>query len=70
MGPLGWPHKREKIKQNLTKDPEMGPYLVARKARRSALMGPLESLLSVYTAQQLSYEQMLRYIKYSSSFCG
>jgi hypothetical protein len=32
MGPLEWPHEREKVKQNLARDPEMGPYLVARKS--------------------------------------
>jgi hypothetical protein len=44
MGPVGWPHKRKKVRQNLTRDPEMGPYLVARK---SALMGPLEGELRI-----------------------
>jgi hypothetical protein len=45
MGPLEGLHKREKVKQYLTRDlrgHEVGPYLVARRARKSALMGPLE----------------------------
>jgi hypothetical protein len=45
MGPLEGPHKREKVKQYLTRDlrgQEVGTYLVARRARKSALMGPLE----------------------------
>jgi hypothetical protein len=45
MGPLEGPHKREKVKQYLTRDlrgHEMGPYLVARRSGKSALMGPLE----------------------------
>jgi hypothetical protein len=46
MGPLEGPHKKEKVKQYLTielRGHEVGPYLVARKAGKSALMGPLES---------------------------
>jgi hypothetical protein len=45
MGLLEGPHKREKVKQYLTKDlrgHEVGPYLVARRAGKSALMWPLE----------------------------
>jgi hypothetical protein len=45
MGPLEGPHKREKVKQYLTRDlrgHEVEPYLVARRAGKSALMGPLE----------------------------
>jgi hypothetical protein len=39
------PHKREKVKQYLTRDlrgHEVGPYLVARRSRKSGLMRPLE----------------------------
>jgi hypothetical protein len=46
MGPLEGSHKREKVKQYLIKDlrgHEVGSYLVARRAGKSALMGPLES---------------------------
>jgi hypothetical protein len=45
MGPLEGPHKREKVKQDLTRDlrgHEVGHYLVARRSGKSALMGPLE----------------------------
>jgi hypothetical protein len=45
MGPLEGPHKMEKVKKYLTRDlrgHEAGPYLVARRAGKSALMGPLE----------------------------
>jgi hypothetical protein len=45
MGPLEGSHKREKVKQYLIKDlrgHEVGSYLVARRAGKSALMGPLE----------------------------
>jgi hypothetical protein len=45
MGPLEGPHKSEKVKLYLTRDlrgHEVGPYLVARRAGKSALMGPLE----------------------------
>jgi hypothetical protein len=45
MGPLKGPNKREKVKQYLTRDlrgHEVGPYLVARRAGKSALMGALE----------------------------
>jgi hypothetical protein len=45
MGPLEGPNKREKVKQYLTRDlrgHEVGSYLVARRSRKSALMGPLE----------------------------
>jgi hypothetical protein len=45
MGPLEGPHKSEKIKLYLTRDLrgyEVVPYLVARRAGKSALMGPLE----------------------------
>jgi hypothetical protein len=41
MGPLRGPHKREKIKLYL-RGHKVGPYLVARKSGKSALMGPLE----------------------------
>jgi hypothetical protein len=46
MGPLEGPHKREKVKQYLTRDfrgHKVGPYLVSRRAVKSALLGPLES---------------------------
>jgi hypothetical protein len=52
MGPLERPYKREKIKQYLTKDlrgHEVGPYLVARRSRKSALMGSLEGPLGALT---------------------
>jgi hypothetical protein len=45
MGPLEGLHKREKVKQYLNRDPkghEVGTYLVASRAGKSALMGPLE----------------------------
>jgi hypothetical protein len=45
MGPLKGPHKSEKVKLYLTRDlrgHEVGPYLVVRRAGKSALMGPLE----------------------------
>jgi hypothetical protein len=45
MGPLEGPHKSEKVKLYLTRDlkgHELRPYLVARRAGKSALMGPLE----------------------------
>jgi hypothetical protein len=45
MGPLEGPYKREKLKQYLTRDlreHEVGPYLVARRAGKSAAMRPLE----------------------------
>jgi hypothetical protein len=44
MGTLEGPHKRETVKQYLTRDlrgHEVGLYLVARRAGTSALMGPL-----------------------------
>jgi hypothetical protein len=41
MGPLRWPYEREKVKQNLTRDPEIGPYLVARKSALAPLEGKL-----------------------------
>jgi hypothetical protein len=40
----------EKVKQYLTRDlrgHEVGPYLVARRSRKSALMGPLEGPIGV-----------------------
>jgi hypothetical protein len=43
MGPLEGPHKREKVKQYLTRDLR-GPYLVARRAGKSALDGPIGGL--------------------------
>jgi hypothetical protein len=46
MGPREGPHKREKVKQYLIRDlrgHEVEPYLVARRAGKNALMGPLES---------------------------
>jgi hypothetical protein len=45
MGPLEGSHKREKVKQYLIRDlrgHEVGSYLVAQRARKSALMRPLE----------------------------
>jgi hypothetical protein len=45
MGPLEGPHKKEKVKQYLTRHlraHEVGPYLLARRAGKSALMGTLE----------------------------
>jgi hypothetical protein len=45
MGPLEGTHKREKVKQYLTRDlrgHEVGPYQVARRSGKSALMGSLE----------------------------
>jgi hypothetical protein len=45
MGPLEGPHKREKVKQYLARDlrgHEVGPYLVARRSGKIAIMGPLE----------------------------
>jgi hypothetical protein len=42
MGPLQGPHKREKVKQYLTRDlrgHEVGPYLVDRRSRKSAPKG-------------------------------
>jgi hypothetical protein len=45
MGPPEGPHKREKVKQYLIRDlkgHEVGPYLVARRAEKRALMEPLE----------------------------
>jgi hypothetical protein len=45
MGTLEGPHEREKVKQYLTRDlrgHEVGPNLVARRSRKSALMGPLK----------------------------
>jgi hypothetical protein len=50
MGPLEGPHKSEKVKLYLIKDlrgHEVGPYLVARRAGKSALMGPLEGPIGV-----------------------
>jgi hypothetical protein len=47
MGPLEGPHKREKVYQYLTRDlrgHEVGPYLVARRSGKSALMGPIGGL--------------------------
>jgi hypothetical protein len=41
MGPLGGLHKRETVKQYLTRDlrgHEVGPYLVARRSEKSALI--------------------------------
>jgi hypothetical protein len=43
MGPLEGPYKREEVEQYLTRDLrglEVGPYLVAKKSRKSALMRP------------------------------
>jgi hypothetical protein len=45
MGPLEEPHKRKKVKHYLTRDlggHAVGPYLVASRSEKSALMGPLE----------------------------
>jgi hypothetical protein len=45
MGPLERLKKREKVKQYPTRDlrgHEVGPYLVARRSRKIALMRPLE----------------------------
>jgi hypothetical protein len=45
MGTLEEPHKREKLRQYLTRDlrgHEVGPYLVARRSGKSALMGLLK----------------------------
>jgi hypothetical protein len=45
MGPLEGTQKREKVKLYLTRNfrrHEVGPYLVVRRAGKSALMGPLE----------------------------
>jgi hypothetical protein len=45
MGFLQGPHKREKVKQYLTRDfrgYEVGPYLAARRSGKNAYMGPLE----------------------------
>jgi hypothetical protein len=44
MGPLRWPHEKKKVKQNLTRNLEIRPYLVARKG---TLMGPLEGELRI-----------------------
>jgi hypothetical protein len=44
MEPLEGLHKREKVKQYQTRDlrgHEVGPYLVARRAGKGALMGGL-----------------------------
>jgi hypothetical protein len=52
MGPLEGPHKRDKVKQYLTRDlrgNKLGPYLVARISRKSALMGPLEGPIGALT---------------------
>jgi hypothetical protein len=52
MGPLEGPHKREKVKQYLTRDlrgHEVGLYLVARSSGKSALMGPLEGPMGALT---------------------
>jgi hypothetical protein len=52
MGPLEVPHKREKVKQYPTRDlrgHEVGPYLVARRSIKSALMGPLEGPMGALT---------------------
>jgi hypothetical protein len=45
IGPLEGPHKRETVKKYLTRDLrgyEVGPYLVAKRSGKSALMGTLE----------------------------
>jgi hypothetical protein len=45
MGPLEGAYKSEKVKLYLTRDlrgHEVGPYLVARRAGKIALMGSLE----------------------------
>jgi hypothetical protein len=45
MVPLEGPHKREKVKQYLSRDlrgHEVGSYLVARRSVKSALIRPLE----------------------------
>jgi hypothetical protein len=45
MEPLEGPHKREKVKQYLTRElrgDKVGPYLVARRSGKSALMRPFE----------------------------
>jgi hypothetical protein len=45
MGPLEGPYKSEKVKLYLTRGlrgHEVGPYLVARRAGKRALMGPLK----------------------------
>jgi hypothetical protein len=52
IGPLEGLHKREKVKQYLTRDlrgHEVGPYLVARRSGKSALMGPLEGPIAALT---------------------
>jgi hypothetical protein len=52
LGPLEGPHKREKVKQYLTRDlreHEVGPYLIARRSGKSALMGPLEGPMGALT---------------------
>jgi hypothetical protein len=52
MGPLEGPHKREKVKQYLTRElrgHEVGPYLVARRSGKNALMGPLEGPMAALT---------------------
>ena len=51
MGLVGGPHKREKVKQYLTRDLrgyEVGPYLVARRGGKSALKGPLGDLIGAF----------------------
>jgi hypothetical protein len=47
MGPLGGLHKKEKVKLNLARDTEVGPYLVSRTARKSAQLGALTGPLRV-----------------------
>jgi hypothetical protein len=52
MGPLEGPHKRQKVKQYLTRDlsgHEVGPYLVARRSGKNALMGPLKGPMGALT---------------------
>jgi hypothetical protein len=52
MGPLEGPHKREKVKEYLTRElrgHEVGPYLVARRSGKGVLMGPLEGPMGALT---------------------
>jgi hypothetical protein len=52
MGLLEGPHKREKVKQYVTRDlkgHEVGPYLVARRSVKSAVMGPLKGPMGALT---------------------
>jgi hypothetical protein len=52
MGPLEGPHKRDKVKQYLTTDLreyEVGPYVVARRSGKRALIGPLKGPMEALT---------------------